>query len=82
MTYQDALSTPTYERKFFLLTLINENNKKNEMMEEQMQKSRNRNAKCTRSSRIGGEQLKSKLKNGEIPSQFNQLGIYFDSIYL
>lgn len=67
MTYQDALSTPTHERKFFLLTLINENTKRNEMMEEQMQSARNKNAKGTRTSRIGGEQLKSKLKNGEIP---------------
>jgi hypothetical protein len=68
MTYQDALSSPTYERKFFLRTLIGENNKKNEMMEERMQNMKNKNAKGTRSSTIGGEQLKSKLKSGEIPN--------------
>jgi hypothetical protein len=68
MTYQDVLSAPTHERKFFLLTLINENNKKNEMMEEQIQNAKNKNAKGSRTTRIGGEQLKSKLKTGQIPN--------------
>ena len=66
MTYQDALSTPTHERKFFLITLINENTKKSENMEKQMEQSKNSNAKGSRTSRGGGEQLKSKLKSGEI----------------
>jgi hypothetical protein len=66
MTYQDALSTPTHERKFFLITLINENTKKSENMEKQMEQSKNSNAKGSRTSRVGGEQLKSKLKSGEI----------------
>ena len=66
MTYQDALSTPTHERKFFLITLINENTKKSENMEKQMEESKNSNAKGSRTSRVGGEQLKSKLKSGEI----------------
>ena len=61
MTYQDALSTPTHERKFFLITLINENTKKSENMEKQMEQSKNSNAKGSRTSRVGGEQLKSKL---------------------
>tara|TARA_B100000927_G_scaffold258117_1_gene226379 strand:+ start:814 stop:1020 length:207 start_codon:yes stop_codon:yes gene_type:complete len=68
MTYQDALSTPTHERKFFILTLINENNKQNEESQKQMERLRNKGAKGTRSSRIGGEQLKSKMRSGEIPN--------------
>lgn len=35
-------------------------------MEERMQNIRNANSKGSRTTRMGGEQLKSKLKNGEI----------------
>ncbi len=58
------LSTPTYERKFFLSTLINENKKKSEMAED----SKHRDSKGSRSKTISGEALKSKMKSGEIPS--------------
>jgi len=68
ISYQDVLVLPTYERRFFLHSLINENKKKSEMMEEQIEESKNKNARGTRSSRIGGEQLKSKLKSGQIPN--------------
>jgi hypothetical protein len=64
MTYQDVLSTPTYERKFFLSTLINEHKKKNEQAEE----TKHRGAKGSRSKTITGQTLKSKMKSGEIPS--------------
>ena len=64
MTYQDVLSTPTYERKFFILTLVNENRKKSERAEESTHSS----AKGARSKTISGEALKSKMKSGEIPS--------------
>ena len=64
MTYQDVLSTPTYERKFFLSTLINENKKKSEMAED----SKHRGAKGSRSKTITGQALKTKMKSGEIPS--------------
>lgn len=64
MTYQDALSTPTYERKFFLSILVNENKKKSEMAEE----TKHRGAKGSRSKTITGQALKTKMKSGEIPS--------------
>jgi hypothetical protein len=68
MTYQDALSAPTYERRFFLHTLVGENKKKEEAFEERKQQAQNSNARGSRTSRVGGEQLKSKLKSGEIPN--------------
>jgi hypothetical protein len=68
MTYQDVLSSPTYERRFFLNMLIGENKKKEEAIEERKQQSQNSNARGTRTSRVGGEQLKSKLKSGQIPN--------------
>lgn len=66
MTYQDVLSAPTCERRFFLLKLMNENQKRIEAREEVI--NNNAGAKGTRSTRVGGEQLKAKLKNGEIPN--------------
>ena len=69
MTYQDVLSAPTCERRFFLHKLMDENEKKQEATEEQMAKMRsksNKGAKGTRTTKVGGEQLKSKMKSGEI----------------
>lgn len=66
MTYQDVLSTPTCERRFFLLKLIDNNRKKEEAVEEQLQSIKGKNSKGSRTTRVSGEQLKAKLKNGEI----------------
>ena len=68
MTYQDVLSAPTYERRFFLSTLINENRKKIEDMEERQQAAKNSNAKGSRTTTVSGNQLKAKLKSGQIPN--------------
>lgn len=69
MTYQDVLSMPTYERRFFLTLLINENKKKNEMMEEKMSEMKNKSSgKNTRTTKISGDALKAKLLSGEIPN--------------
>jgi len=40
MTYTDCMIMPTYERKFFINTLIEEFNKKNEEIEKQNNKIR------------------------------------------
>ncbi len=66
MTYQDVLSAPTCERRFFLHKLMNENEKIQEEQEEQISKMRNKNSKGSRTTKMGGEQLKSKMKNGGI----------------
>ena len=70
MTYQDVLSCPTYERRFFLQMLINEANKKNELAEERVQEARvsNSGSKGSRTTRISGNQLKAKLQSGQIPN--------------
>jgi hypothetical protein len=70
MTYQDVLSCPTYERRFFLQMLINEANKKNELAEEQAQERRvsNSGGKGSRTTRISGNQLKAQLQSGQIPN--------------
>lgn len=73
MTYQDVLTCSTYERRFFLQLLMNENTKKMEAQEENMnQRSNNvsgKGNKGSRTTRIGGDQLKQKLLSGEIPNE-------------
>ena len=66
MTYQDVLAAPTCERRFFLHKLMNDNEKRQEETEAQMQNMQNKNSKGSRTTKMGGEQLKQKLKSGEI----------------
>lgn len=68
MSREDVLLCPTYERRYYLNMLVGENKKKNEMMEQKMEEIRGSNSSGSRTTRIGGEQLKSKLKSGEIPN--------------
>jgi hypothetical protein len=71
MTYQDVLSAPTCERRFFLLKLIDNKRKEEESMQAQMESSKTKNSKGTRTTKVGGEQLKNKLKSGEINQGLN-----------
>lgn len=64
--YRDVMSMPTYERRFFLSTFINENERKKEKIEQQQMNVKN--GKGTRTTRVSGDQLKSRLKSGEIPN--------------
>ena len=65
--YCDVLSMPTYERRFFLTKFIDENEKRKEQVETQQQNAGN--SKGKRTTTISGEQLKSRLKSGQIPNQ-------------
>lgn len=67
LSYGDVLSMPVYERRFYLTSFVQENEKRKEKVEEQ--KSNVTNGKGKRTTKVSGEQLKSKLKSGEIPNQ-------------
>lgn len=67
LSYGDVLSMPVYERRFYLTSFVQENEKKREQVENQQMNSNN--SKGTRTTKISGEQLKTKLKSGEIPNQ-------------
>jgi len=56
---------PTYERRYYLKLLIDENTKRNESVREQTTST----GKGTRTRRVSGDTLKNKLKSGEIPNQ-------------
>ena len=70
MTYNDILSMPTYERRFFLGMLTNQAREKQEEAEKFKEEMQNKakNSKGQRSTRISGESLKNKMKTGEIPT--------------
>ena len=68
-SYNDVLGMSVYERRQYLTLLINENQKKSEIIEEEKEKYTNKNAKGSRTSIVSGDALKSKLKSGEIPNQ-------------
>lgn len=68
-TYEDVLNMSVYERRQYLTLLINENQKKNEAIEEQKEQYTNKNAKGSRTTKVSGDQLKAKLKSGEIPNE-------------
>jgi len=70
VTYSDVLAMPTYERRFFLSLLTKEAREREEEAERMREEIRNRgkNSKGSRSTRISGDALKTKMKNGEIPN--------------
>ena len=55
---------PIHERRYNITLLVNENNKKKEQIEENT----SNNSKGSRTTKISGDQLKMKMKSGEIPS--------------
>lgn len=70
MSYNDILSMPTYERRFFLGMLTKEAREKQEEADKLKEEAQNRakGSKGQRSTRISGESLKNKMKTGEIPT--------------
>lgn len=70
MTYQDVLSCPIFERRFYLQLLLNEGKRRKEMNDEEIEQrqanNRGKGNKGERTTKIGGEQLKAKIISGEI----------------
>lgn len=64
MGYSDVMMMPVYERRFFIDMLVKQREKMTEDSENQQP---NKNAKGSRQSRISGDSLKNKMKNGQIP---------------
>jgi hypothetical protein len=67
MTYNDVMAMPTYERRYFLGLLVKKRISEEEKYEEMKEQSSTSNSKGTRKTKIGGDTLKNKFKNGEIP---------------
>lgn len=56
---------PTYERRFYLSLLTEENTKRRETIENQSQTS---GGKGNRVTKIGGDKLVNMIKNGQLPN--------------
>ena len=69
ISYSDVLAMPTYERRYFLGLLTKDHIKKQEYYEEQKEKSTTNNSKGSRTTRVTGNALKSKIKSGELPME-------------
>jgi hypothetical protein len=67
MSYNDVLSMATYERRYFLTSYINENQKRQEQAENLGSTTTTGNGK--RTTKVSGQALKTQLKNGDIPNQ-------------
>ena len=68
VTYSDVMVMPTYERRFFLGLLTKDAREREEKTEEMRQKyQNNNNSKGSRNTRISGDQLKTRMQNGDIP---------------
>jgi hypothetical protein len=61
--YSDVMMMPTGERRFYLNSLIQERTRENERV-KQISESK----KGKRTTKIGGDALKTKIKSGEIPT--------------
>ena len=57
---------PTYERRYFINLLIKQNERKIEFMENE-KTNQTSTSKGNRQSKISGDSLKNKMKNGDIP---------------
>lgn len=68
MSYSDILSMPTYERRFFIGMLTKSVVEKQEQMEAMKEQATTNNSKGSRTTRVSGTALKSKLKSGDIPT--------------
>jgi len=67
MSYNDVLSMPTYERRFFLGLLNKESREREERIEEMKAKAQTKGGKGSRTTRVSGNALKNRMKNGDIP---------------
>lgn len=67
MSYNDVLSMPTYERRFFLGLLTKENRDKEEQVEKMKEQQKTKGTKGNRTTKVSGEGLKNRMKNGDIP---------------
>ena len=69
LSYSDVMNMSVYERRIYLSHLLNEKTKTSEAIEEQKEQINNKNAKGSRTTRVSSDQLKAKIKSGEIPNE-------------
>lgn len=68
-TYNDVMNMPTGYRRYFLGLKLRENTRQQEQIEKEREEQTNRGSKGSRSKKISGQALKSRMENGDIPLQ-------------
>jgi hypothetical protein len=68
ISYGDLMTMPTYERRFYIDMFKNEMEMRKEHIEEAKNNAKS-GGKGSRSSKVSGEALKSRLKNNQIPQE-------------
>lgn len=68
-THGDIMNLPVYERRFYLGQLTREHEKREEQIEEMREKQQTKGGKGNRTTRISGNQLKNRIKSGDIPTK-------------
>lgn len=63
------MSLPTYERRFYLGLLTKDASERQEAAEIAKEQAKTSGSKGNRTTRIGGNQLKNRMKNGDIPTK-------------
>ncbi len=69
VTYSDVLAMPTYERRFFIGQLTRDVIQREEHIEKMREQQKTQGTKGSRSTRVSGEALKNKMRNGDIPTK-------------
>lgn len=66
-THADVLVLPTYERRFYLGLLTRDVRLREEKVEEMKEQTQTTGGKGNRKTRVSGEALKTRMKNGDVP---------------
>jgi len=67
ITHSDVMAMTVSQRRYFLGLLTKDFKQKEEQIEEQRNKQTTQGSKGSRTTKVSGSQLKSKMKNGEVP---------------
>jgi hypothetical protein len=66
-SYSDVLELPVYERRYFLSLKTREINEQKDQQETALKNHTSTNSKGQKTTNISGDNLKSRMKNGDIP---------------
>lgn len=69
MSYVDVMTMPVYERRFFLGLATKTAAEREEHIENMKAEASSRGSKGSRSTTVSGEALKTRMKNGDIPTK-------------
>lgn len=67
VTYTDVMSMPVSERRYFIGLLMRDNSRREEEIERAKENQSNNGKGGSRTKKISGDSLKTRMKNGDLP---------------